>query len=165
MKKILDALHPRVKTRGFYVPINLSEYAGNYGYEIVKKDTTASSIKMRLGNDTIIVSKKNGTWCYFSVSDNTDNGTIIEFLKNRKNLSMPEIANTLLKWLGEDHSNIELKYHVSEQEHDPQRVKFIFRNCKPAGASEVLKNRNINREILESKRFNGTVFIDKYANS
>ncbi len=86
----------------FKIDINLAEYAAHMGYELVKKDSTRSSIKMRLGSDIIIISKKGGIWVYFSVSGNNDNGTIVNFIQNRTSKTLSEIAKDLLEWLGEE---------------------------------------------------------------
>lgn len=152
----------------FKTEINLSEYAAFIGYEIVKKDTTRSSIKMRRGSDIVIISKKGGIWIYFSVSGQSDNGTIVNFIQNRTGQTLAEIAKDLLEWLGEDVTRPEPKFYVQEvieQEYDPQRVKKIFKGCKVAKNHQYLEGRGITGAVLCSKRFTGRIYEDHYQNA
>ena len=86
----------------FKTEINLSEYAAYCGYEVDRKNSTKSSVKMKNGSDIIIVSKKGNSWVYFSVVDDTDNGAIVNFIQNRTGKELKDIARELLAWLGED---------------------------------------------------------------
>ena len=140
----------------FKTEINLSEYAAYLGYELVKKDSTRSSIKMRKDSDIIIISKKSGIWMYFSVSENDDNGTIVNFIENRTSKTLSEIAKDLLAWLGEDVKRPEPKNYISdveEQNYDPARVAKIFKKCRPVQFHEYLESRNISKSLFTCLRF------------
>ena len=85
----------------FKQEINLTQYASTLGYEINRKKSTHHSIAMYKGSeDKIIVSKQDGNWIYFSVYDDHDNGTIIDFLRKRTNKSLFEIGQELQVWIG-----------------------------------------------------------------
>jgi len=79
----------------FKSEINLTQYAAHLGYEIDKKKSTRSSVAMRSGADKIIISRRSGIWVYFSVSDDHDNGTIIDFAQNRTHKAIAEIGREL----------------------------------------------------------------------
>ncbi|PZQ43549.1 MAG: topoisomerase, partial [Micavibrio aeruginosavorus] len=68
----------------FKQSVNLSQYAAGHGYELDRKKSTRSSLVMRQAStgDKIIVSKKGTNWVYFSVSNDADNGTIVDFIAN-----------------------------------------------------------------------------------
>ena len=152
----------------FKTEINLSEYAAFLGYEIVKKDTTRSSIKMRNGSDIVIISKKGDKWVYFAVSGHDDNGTIVNFIQTRTGQSLAEIAKDLLAWLGEKIPRPEPQFYaqeVVEHEYDPQRVQKIFKGCKVAKNHQYLAGRGIPIAVLSSKRFTGRIYADRYHNA
>ncbi len=152
----------------FKTEINLSEYAAYLGYELVAKDSTKFSIKMRKASDIIIISKKGGIWMYFSVSENNDNGTIVNFIKHRTVQSLLEIAQTLIEWLGEDGTRPEPKLYASEikeQVYDPQRVENIFKKCKPIQSHEYLEGRGLTKILFSSPRFKNRIFFDGYSNA
>jgi len=69
----------------FKEAINLSEYAANQGYLLDLKASSRNSAIMKLGGDKIVITQNfNKHWMYFSISDDTDNGTIIDFVQNRQ---------------------------------------------------------------------------------
>ncbi|PCI98738.1 MAG: hypothetical protein COB14_07520 [Alphaproteobacteria bacterium] len=152
----------------FKTDINLTEYAAYLGYALVKKDSTRSSIKMRKDSDIIIISKKGGIWMYFSVSENDDNGTIVNFIKNRTGQSLAEIAKDLLAWLGEITTRPEPKNYISEvveQAYEPERVQGIFKKCRPVQFHDYLESRCIPKALFTSMRFQNRIFFDGYKNA
>ena len=84
----------------FKSEINLTQYAAAMGYEIDRKNSTKASVKMKNGCDTVIISKRNAVWVYFSPVDDRDNGTIINFVQNRTGKSLPEVGAELQSWIG-----------------------------------------------------------------
>ncbi len=148
--------------------INLTEYAASCGYELDRKNSTRASVKMRHGNDIIIVSKKGGAWVYFSVIDDNDNGNIVNFIQKRTGKELSDIAKELKIWLGEAAPSIEPKNYaqeVEEQEYDPQRVQNIFKGCYPAQYHSYLQGRGIKQELITSPRFKGRIYFDRYKNA
>ncbi|MEM9409513.1 MAG: toprim domain-containing protein [Planctomycetota bacterium] len=144
--------------------INLTTFASMfYGYEIDKKKSTKSSIAMKSTNDKVIISKKSGMWVYFSVFDESDSGTIIDFIANRTNKSISEIGQHLSEWLGLCDLKIPA-YQVKDQSYDRNRVRAIFEKCRPIDNSEYLENRGLGNDLLQSDRFRGRVFVDRYGN-
>lgn len=153
----------------FKKSISLAQYAASLGYEINKKKSTRSSLAMVHGTngDKIIISKKGESWVYFSVHDDSDNGTIIDFIKNRSQKSLPEIGEELSKW-----SNITTELPVShipdvkEQVYDRSRIQRAFTWLKPIGSHPYLINdRKIPAAILNHPRFKGKIFEDRYGNA
>jgi len=152
----------------FKQEINLTQYAAFLGYEIDRKKSTKSSIAMRSGADKVIISRRGANWVYFSVSDDNDNGTIVDFIENRTNQTIAEIAKELNIWIGGGASLPHPKSYISdvqEQERDPARIKKIFYYCKPVIKHTYIESRGIKGELFQSKRFIGRIYTDRYQNA
>ncbi|MFY0601647.1 MAG: toprim domain-containing protein [Cyclobacteriaceae bacterium] len=149
--------------------INLPEYAAFHGYEIKREKTTRHSIAMRKGSeDKIIISKRSGIWIYFSVYDDQDHGTIIDFVQNRTGKIIPEIVQELRSWISADiqishvrHSTINIK----EKKAEPERIKRLFGLCRRVSANSYLAGRGISPQALQCPRFSGRVFQDRFNNA
>lgn len=152
----------------FKSEINLTQYAAHLGYEIDRKKSTRSSIAMRKDGDKIIISRRGNLWVYFSVSDDSDNGTIIDFAEKRTNKSLKEIGYELQSWITGGAVLPQAKSYVQEveeQEYDPARVANVFKRCRPAQNHAYLESRGFTRGLLLSPRFAGRIFTDRYQNA
>ncbi len=152
----------------FKQEINLTQYAAHLGYEVDRKKSTRSSIAMRSGADKVIISRRGAIWVYFSVSDDQDNGTIIEFAQNRTNKTIFEIGKELNSWLNGGATLPEPKSYVAdvtEQEYDPERIKRIFGRCRPVTEQDYIESRGVTRALLSLQRFTGRIFLDRYQNA
>ncbi len=147
--------------------IDLTQYAAYLGYQIDKKKSTRTSVAMHKDkSDKIIISKSNGTWIYFSVYDDSDNGTILDFIKNRTGRSIYQIGRELESWLGQgvEISN-QYEPYLKEKSFEPQRIQRLFNYCKPAYNHAYLHSRGITNETLRSPRFINRVFQDQFKNA
>lgn len=152
----------------FKQDINLTQYAAHLGYEIDRKKSTRSSIAMRSAADKVIISKRGANWVYFSVSDDNDNGTIVDFIENRTNKTIREIGKELNIWIGGGATLPHPKSYISEvsaPERDPVRLKKIFHYCRPVSKHLYLESRGIQRVLFQSERFGGRIYIDRYENA
>ena len=146
----------------FKQSLNLSQYAAGQGYELDKKKSTRSSLVMRhpATGDKIIVSKKGLNWVYFSVHDDSDNGTIVDFIANRTAKTLPEIGKELMAWTGgvgvlPAHALPDLQ----EQVYDARRIKRAFQRMKPTWNHPYLINEHkIPVGVLKDPRFWGAFF-------
>ncbi|MEM9298127.1 MAG: toprim domain-containing protein [Bacteroidota bacterium] len=147
--------------------VDLLQYAAYLGYKIDKKKSTKTSIAMRKDNsDKVIISKSNGIWIYFSVYDDSDNGTILDFIKNRTGRSIYQIGKELEGWIGKN-VNVSNQYepYLKEKEYDPERVKRLFSYYRPTFNNGYLHTRGITNNILCSARFQNRVFQDQFKNA
>lgn len=85
--------------------INLVEFAGSMGYELLQKESSRHSKVMRGPSGKIVIATdaKDGHGIYFSVGSEQDSGTIIDFLQRRgggKPGPNPETAS-FLAWSGQ----------------------------------------------------------------
>lgn len=150
----------------FKQSISLSQYAASQGYELDPRKSTRSSLVMRHANgDKIVISKKGDVWVYFSVFDEKDNGTIIDFVKHRTNKTFAEIGKELTAWTGSEILPIYSLPEVQHQVYDRARIKKAFAYMKPVGSHPYLINeRKIPVNVLDHYRFKGRIFRDNYAN-
>src|SRR5271169_3917641 len=94
---------PDDELQKFKTGVNLSEFAASRGYALDRRESSRNSAVMRRPDgDKIIIAKNeaSGDWIYFSVRDDRDNGTIIDFLQRRGGGSLGEVRKTLRAWLG-----------------------------------------------------------------
>ncbi|MEP2025830.1 MAG: toprim domain-containing protein [Reichenbachiella sp.] len=146
--------------------IDLTQYAAFLGYKIDKKKSTRTSVAMlKDRSDKIVISRSNGTWIYFSVYDDSDNGTIIDFVKNRTNRSVRDIGRELEGWLGTNPQISNEFKPVKEKGFEPKRIERLFNYCKPAYNNAYLHGRGIPNELLRSERFFERVFQDQFKNA
>lgn len=154
----------------FKQSINLTQYAASMGYELDKKKSTKSSVAMRNGNgDKVIISRRGKNWVYFSVHDDADNGTIVDFIQRRTAKTISEIGQELQGWVGGGATlpNPQTYAHdVEEQKHDRQRVQAVFKRARAVTAHPYLVEvRKIPASVMATPRFKGRIYQDRYGNA
>lgn len=90
---------------GFKSKIDLREFAAYRGYELDRKESWRGSAVMRHTNGDKIIIKRDSDdhYVYFSVRDERDNGSIIDFLQRRERLTLGGVRVELREWLAEDY--------------------------------------------------------------
>lgn len=163
----------------FKSEINLVEFAGSMGYEIDKKESGRSSVVMRgPGDDKIIVAtSQSGHGVYFSVRDDADNGSIIDFVQRRQGLNMGEVRKELRPWLDSGiptrSGRPVLRQPVEKRPLKPapssadrQQVLAAYAKMRPAGDHPYLINeRKISARVLQDSRFASSIRIDQRGNA
>lgn len=163
----------------FKSEINLVEYAGSMGYEIDKKESGRASVVMRgPGDDKIIIATaQSGHGVYFSVRDDADHGSIIDFVQRRQNVNMGEVRKELRPWLGSGiptrSGRPVLRQPVEKRPSKPapssadrHQVLAAFSKMKPAGDHPYLVHeRKISTKTLRDPRFAGSIRIDQRGNA
>ena len=86
----------------FKTHINLTEYAAAQGYVIDRKASSRNSAVMRsaAGDKIVIALGEDRHWIYFSVRDDGDNGSIIDFVQKRRAASSAGCARSCGPGLG-----------------------------------------------------------------
>src|SRR3989442_13032335 len=81
--------------------IDLRQFAVSLGYEMDRRESWRGSTVLRRGADKIVVKRNgNGHYVFFSVRDDRDHGTVIDFLQRRQNLSLGVVRQILRPWIG-----------------------------------------------------------------
>lgn len=153
--------------------INLTLYAARQGYEIDQRESSRNSAVMRHADgDKIIVARgETGFWIYFSVRDDADNGTIIDFVQRRKGrCSLGHVRKELrphtggLQALPPIHASKYVK-HIEPSSKDRQaiiralgKMHFLTRHAY------LEQKRLIKAHICLSERFKRTLRVDVHQN-
>jgi hypothetical protein len=152
----------------FKTGIDLRAYAATQGYQLDRRESWVGSAVMRHANDDKIIIKvdKDGHWVYFSVRDDRDNGTIIDFTKKRLGCSLGTVRKELRPFIGAAARTLEYYAPLPRVAKDRVRVERSYARMKTALSHPYLENeRRIPREILESNRFAGRIRIDGHSNA
>ncbi len=154
----------------FKIEINLVEYAQSQGYQYITSESSCNSAILRhpQGDKIVVATDTDGHGVYFSVRDDADNGTIIDFVQNRRNFSLGGVRKELRNWLFEPAlQSFELTPVDKPQSVSRDRLSVIkaVSNFQVASEHPYLEQRGIKQSILESDRFLGTVAIDKRGNA
>ena len=105
----------------FKTNINLTEYAAGQGYFLDKKASSRNSAVMRdqAGDKIVITRRPNQHWIYFSVRDDSDNGSIIDFVQKRQAWKLGRIRQELRSWMGGSRATARPHPNLFAQEIEP----------------------------------------------
>lgn len=87
----------------FKTQIDLREYASSIGYTEDRKSSCPSSAVMRNdAGDKVVIARdaSDGHFVYFSVRDDSNNGSIIDFVQRRGGGSLGNVRKVLRPWIG-----------------------------------------------------------------
>ena len=145
--------------------IDLRQFAATFGYQIDKRESWRGSAVLRKKADKIIVKRgSSGHYVYFSVRDSQDNGTIIDFVKYRKNLGLGEIRKMLRPWIGRE--DLPAMRPLEKTRKDRRRVERAYLQTSDAPCHPYLeKTRGVPPAVLSSSRFAGRVRSDRRGNA
>ena len=88
----------------FKTAIDLRTYAAALGYELDRRESWRGSsvLRSRDGDKVIVKRDRDQHYVYFSVRDEGDNGSIIDFAMRRKSLNLGQVRKELRPWIGKD---------------------------------------------------------------
>jgi hypothetical protein len=86
----------------FKTAINLTEYAASQVYQLDKRASSRNSVVMRhpAGDKVVIARGEDQHWIYFSVRDDADKGSIIDFIQHRRRCNLADVRRELRPWVG-----------------------------------------------------------------
>ena len=153
----------------FKVEIDLRAYATDHGYVLDRKESWRGSAVMRLEatDDKIIISRDiDGHYVYFSVRDDADNGSIIDFVLKRHRCSLGHVRMALRPWIGRMAEALRNFKPLERRTQDRLTVDRAFWRM-PASADHpyLVRERCIPPTLLASERFTGRVRIDDHGNA
>ncbi len=125
-----------------------------------------STVMRRAGDKIVIKQNSNGHYVYFSVRDDADNGSIIDFVQNRLRYSLGTVRLTLRNWTGKPPAYLPFFPKLEPASKDRQRVGTEHRRMQDAPRHPYLEqDRCIPAAVLSSDRFAGRVRIDARGNA
>ena len=150
--------------------INLVDYAAACGYQVDRRESSRGSVVMRKAttDDKIIVARSaaDGHWTYFSVRDQADNGSIVDFLQRRRSLSLGHLRRELRPWVGQP-AGAEVPLwmrDVTALPKDRAGVGDAYRAASVTADVRYLKSRGIRPATLSDPKFAGTFRVDGRGN-
>ena len=167
--------HSKDEIEAFKSQINLAEYAQAAGYKIDKTESSRASTVMRQGDDKIVVATdQDGHGIYFSVRDEKDNGSIVDFVQKRQGVNLGQVRKELRSWLEGIPSSYRPELAVGRpRKPDPSnsdrlRVLAVWSRMDPqpdGGHPYLTGERALRQETLEDPRFAGNIRIDQRGNA
>ena len=113
--------------------------------------------------DKIVVSlDRDEHWTYFSVRDDRDNGTIIDFLQHRGRRSLADVRREVRVWSGEYRSAVPPEYVPvrAAQAGAVHVLREMFARAHLRASSPYLNSRGIQPDTLRCDGFAGTWRVD-----
>lgn len=158
---------------GFKRDINLTEFVTKYGFLKDVKKSTKKTVAMRDPSDYLILISisKGGHWQYFSPHDDTDHGTIIDFVKKNSNCNLGHVRKILRDWVGHapvpDH---QWQQSVKTVVKDRKRIVNYLKRFSVLSSSQYLSSRGVTSDTLNYGLFknkilqgyNGAVIFPHY---
>jgi hypothetical protein len=146
--------------------IDLREFAVSLGYEIDRRESWRGSTVLRRGADKIVVKRNgNGHYVFFSVRDDRDNGTVIDLVQRRQNLSLGAVRQILRPWIGRPANSSQFP-KLEPAGPDRMRVEGAYRRMAHAQRFPYLEHeRCVPAAVLLSPRFAGRMRIDCLGNT
>jgi len=147
--------------------IDLCQFAVSLGYEIDRRESWSGSTVLRRDADKIVVKRNgNGHFVFFSLREDGDHGTVIDFLQRRqKNLSLGGVRQLLRPWIGR--TAIAPQFFKWEPASpDRMRIEREYRCMTSAQRYPYLEHqRCVPAVVLSSPRFAGRVRTDSRGNT
>lgn len=158
----------------FKARINLVQYAESVGYEIDTRESSKASTVMRSATDKIIVATApDGHGIYFSVRDDADNGSIIDFVQKRQGLNLGQVRKELRQWLDGSPSTYVPKASAQQRikpvatTRDRQKVFMVWSKMTPGDGEHLYLTvaRKIDTATQKDPRFIGMCRTDSRGNA
>ena len=157
----------------FKTRINLSEYAAACGYRLDRKASSRNSaVMVRSPGEKIIIARSvDRHWIYFSVGEERDSGSIIDFVQNRQGGTLGDIRKELRPWLegrpSDSQTSLDFLPALEPASRDLIAMRVRYETMKRIdGSHPYLENeRRIPAEVLCHPRFVGRIRIDSHGNA
>ena len=160
----------------FKTSIDLRAYAAAEGYLEDKRYSSKACFCMRhpATDDKIFIGldQKDRHYVYWSVRDDADNGSIIDFVAHRKRVNLRDrkawrsIGEELRPWIGRPAVSMPAFAPLVPTSKDRITVEAKFAEMHVALRHEYLVNeRALPASLFEPRRFSGTVRIDARGNA
>lgn len=146
--------------------INLAEYAASEGYALDKQESSRNSAVMRRSDDKIVIATdQDGHGIYFSVRDDRDNGSIIDFVQKRKGLNLGETRKELRSWSKIDTPSHKPITKPLPSDRDRQQVIQSYAKTETSSYHPYLKSRGLSSRTLNDPRFRDMIRKDQRGNT
>lgn len=154
----------------FKTNIDLRAYAASQGYQLDRKASWRGTSVLRhpVSHDKIIVKRgMDGHYVYFSVRDDRDNGSIIDFVQFRQGLSLGAVRKELRPWIGQPPVPVPSFPVLHKTEKDRMKVEAAYAKMRDAtdGHPYLERRRALPASLIADERFAGRIRIDDKGNA
>lgn len=158
----------------FKTEIDLRVYAASAGYELDRRESWRGSSVMRHANGDKIIIKRDvdGNYVFFSVRDEADNGSIIDFVQKRGGGNLGKVRSHLRDWLSygsrrqREAAPLPLFAPLQPTAKDRLEVERQFRLMPFVERHAWLESvRRIPYDVLAADRFAGRIRTDRRGNA
>jgi len=159
-------VNPDSELDAFKRRIDLRQFAASLGYQMDRRESWRGSTVLRRGADKIVVKRNgNGHYVFFSVRDDDDHGTLIDFLQRRQNLSLGAVRQILRPWIGRPAASPQFP-RLEPTSLNRMRVEGAYRRMANAQRFPYLEHeRGVPAAVLLAPRFAGRLRIDSRGNT
>jgi|GEM_PF-1537054 Toprim domain-containing protein/uncharacterized protein DUF3991 len=139
--------------------VHLVQYAiDRHGYQRVARKSSRTSHVLRhaASDDKIVVAREaDGHWVYFSVRDDRDHGSIVDFIQRRDRSSLGQVRQELRQWLGTPRPDpgSTCRPATPTMSRDRKAATQGFAAAAFVDNSPYLNARGIRAETLQDPRF------------
>jgi hypothetical protein len=147
--------------------IDMRAYAASQGYLLDHKASWRGSAVMRHANGDKVIIKRDTDdhYVYFSVRDDADHGSIIDFVQRRLGLNLGAVRKELRPWIGKFAEALPYP-PLAPAAKDRTLVETQYAETQDAFNHPFLENeRAIPAVLLPSERFAGRVRVDARGNA
>ena len=165
----------------FKTQIDLVDYAQNNGYQPDQKKSSVNCIVLKDNQgDKILIGldKTDRHYFYYSLTNDLDKGSIIDFVQKRKNLNLGEVRKELRPWIQQssDLTNSKVNSKAKNKVYkkletkliptDKNRTQILIEIDKHQTINNhpYLSQRGIKKSTIDNPRFQGTIYQDKNNN-
>ncbi|WP_019503157.1 DUF3991 and toprim domain-containing protein [Pleurocapsa sp. PCC 7319] len=157
----------------FKTKINLVDYAQNNGYQLDQNKSSTNCIVLKDNQgDKILVGldKTDNHYFYYSLTNETDKGSIIDFIQKRKNLNLGQVRKELRPWINNNYSSTfkitnKLSIKLTPTSKEKSKVIAQFENFQTINNHPYLNQRGISKDTINNPRFKGTIYLDSRNNA
>jgi hypothetical protein len=154
----------------FKTRIDLRAYAAAQGYQLDRKESWRGSSVLRhpISHDKIVVKRgTDGHYVYFSVRDDRDNGSIVDFVQFRLGLSLGKVRKELRPWIGQPAITVEAfpALHLTEKNRMKVEEAWLRMQDASGGHPYLEGERALPASLLALERFAGRIRIDARGNA
>jgi hypothetical protein len=144
----------------FKTDINLAELAAAYGYKRDPKKSTRATLSLEdeAGNHLVVsVNPGNGHWRWFNPIDESQAGTVVDFLQTVEQISLGEVRKILREWMQTPAPAIRTIDKPKAQKKDRKEVAAFLERFDPVQQSSFAESRGISQGTLTALPFQGRI--------
>lgn len=141
----------------FKSDISLVDFAqAEFGYELIKRESSPASKVIKAGGEKLVVSRREGHDVYFNVGDESDSGSIVDFVQKRINKTLGHVRRLLRQWLpgsarpAKKKPAAEASIRLVELSKDRAALVDAWQRMRPYSGSYLTEVRGLDPELIKT---------------